>query len=79
MICFLAGSVITVSATVVGVWAEFPMPGLNDIYPNSIGWVVAVLGVGAALIADLLFRKTSQLVQTCRPLSVNVRPHVCKD
>jgi len=29
MFCFLAGAMITVSATAVGVWFKFPMPGLN--------------------------------------------------
>lgn len=46
MFCFLAGSMITVSATALGVWFKFPMPGLSDYYPNSIGWCVAALGVG---------------------------------
>jgi purine-cytosine permease-like protein len=46
MFCFLAGAMITVSATALGVWFGFRMPGLNDIYPNSIGWVLAVLAVG---------------------------------
>jgi purine-cytosine permease-like protein len=49
MFCFLAGSMITVSATALGVWFNFPMPGLNDLLPNSIGWVVAVLAVGAMI------------------------------
>ncbi len=49
MFCFLAGAMITVSATAVGVWFKFPMPGLNDLYPNSIGWVLAVLAVGAVI------------------------------
>jgi purine-cytosine permease-like protein len=40
---------VTVSATAVGVWIEFPMPRLDDVYPNSLGWVLAVLGVGAAI------------------------------
>lgn len=47
--CFLAGSMITVSATALGVWFDFPMPGLNDLYPNSVGWVVAVLAVGTVV------------------------------
>lgn len=47
--CFLAGAMITVSATALGVWFEFPMPGLNDLYPNSVGWVVAVLAVGTVV------------------------------
>ncbi len=40
---------ITVSATAVGVWFKFPMPGLNDLYPNSVGWVVAVAAVGGVI------------------------------
>lgn len=47
--CFLAGSMITVSATALGVWFNFPMPGLNDLYPNSLGWIVAVLAIGTVV------------------------------
>ena len=47
MFTFLAGAMITVSATALGVWFQFPMPGLKDLLPNSVGWVVAVLGTGA--------------------------------
>jgi purine-cytosine permease-like protein len=46
MFCFLAGAMITVSATAIGVWVNFPMPALTDVYPNSVGWVLAVLAVG---------------------------------
>jgi purine-cytosine permease-like protein len=46
MFCFLAGAMITVSATAVGVWIDFPMPSLTDTYPNSVGWVLASLAVG---------------------------------
>ncbi|MFP4540775.1 MAG: purine-cytosine permease family protein [Opitutales bacterium] len=49
MFCFLAGAMITVSATALGVWFGFPMPGLNDFWPNSLGWVLAVLGVGLVI------------------------------
>lgn len=49
--CFLAGSMITVSATAVGVWFNFPMPGLGDLWPNSIGWVLAVLVIGTLISA----------------------------
>ncbi len=47
MFTFLAGAMMTVSATALGVWFEFPMPGLNDLLPNSLGWVAAVLIIGA--------------------------------
>jgi purine-cytosine permease-like protein len=46
MFCFLAGAMITVSATAVGVWIDFPMPSLTDVYPNSFGWIMATLVVG---------------------------------
>ena len=49
MFCFLAGSMITVSATALGVWFDFAMPQLNDVYPNSLGWIVAVLLLGSAV------------------------------
>ncbi len=49
MFCFLAGAMVTVSATAFGVWFGFPMPALNDYLPNSVGWVAAALGVGAAI------------------------------
>jgi purine-cytosine permease-like protein len=47
MFTLLAGAMITVSATAAGVWFKFDMPGLNDVYPNSVGWVAAVLVFGA--------------------------------
>jgi purine-cytosine permease-like protein len=49
MFCLLAGSMITVSATALGVWFGFAMPGLNDVYPTGLGWVLAVLAVGTAV------------------------------
>src|SRR5688572_30635206 len=35
MFCLLAGSMITVSATALGVWFGFAMPQLNDVYPTG--------------------------------------------
>ncbi len=49
MFCFLAGSMITVSATALGVWFNFPMPGLSDLLPNSVGWVIAILAIGGVI------------------------------
>ena len=42
MFCFLAGAMVTVNATAAGVWFDISMPGLNDLYPNSVGWVITV-------------------------------------
>ena len=70
MFCFLAGAMITVSATALGVWFKFPMPELNDIYPNSIGWVVAVLAVGSviAVVAALRLQQCGTVRQYCLAL-----------
>jgi purine-cytosine permease-like protein len=74
MFCFLAGSMITVSATAVGVWFNFPMPGLNDLYPNSIGWVLAVLAVGAMItfVAALGYDTVSKVANIAAPWMVLV-------
>ncbi len=59
MFCFLAGAMISVAATAVGLPFGMDMPELNDVYPNSIGWVVTVLLVGLAVtvLAVLGFEK----------------------
>jgi purine-cytosine permease-like protein len=69
MFCFLAGSMITVSATAVGVWFHFPMPGLNDLYPNSIGWVIAVLAVGVmvAVVAAYGYNFVARIANYAAP------------
>ena len=74
MFCFLAGSMVTVSATAVGVWFHFPMPGLNDLYPNSVGWVVAVLSVGTviAVIAAYGYRWVARIANYAAPWMVLV-------
>lgn len=50
LFCFLAGAMVTVSATAVGV--PFPgiqMPTFNDMLPTGLAWCVAVLLIGAAM------------------------------
>lgn len=49
LFCFLAGAMVTVSATAVGVPFDLPMPKLDDTLPNGIPWVVIVLAVGAVI------------------------------
>lgn len=69
MFCFLAGSMITVSATAVGVWFDFPMPRLNDLYPNSAGWVIAVLVVGVlvAVVAAYGYNFVARIANYAAP------------
>lgn len=70
--CFLAGAMITVSATALGVWFNFAMPGLNDLMPNSIGWVLAVLGIGTliSLVAAAGYNVVSRFANLAAPWMV---------
>lgn len=49
LFCFLAGAMITVSATAVGLPFDMEMPKLTDSMPNSTLFVVIVLAVGAVI------------------------------
>lgn len=49
MFCFLAGAMVTVSATAVGAWLDLPMPSLDDRYPTGLSWCVSVLVIGALI------------------------------
>ncbi|WP_328716783.1 hypothetical protein VO226_16180 [Halomonas elongata] len=70
--CFLAGAMITVSATAVGVWFGFPLPTLADMTPNSIGWVLSVLGVGImiTIVAAYGYRFVSWFANIAAPWMV---------
>ena len=74
MFCFLAGAMVTVSATALGVWFEFKMPGLNDLYPNSIGWVVAVAVAGGliAIVAAYGYQTVAKFANVAAPWMVLV-------
>ena len=69
MFCFLAGSMISVAATAVGLPLGMPMPGLADLYPTSIQWVVVVMLVGAVvtLLAILGFEKIARFSKVAAP------------
>ena len=49
LFCFLAGAMITVSATAVGVPFNLPMPKLTDTLPTGVTWVVIVVVIGAVI------------------------------
>lgn len=74
MFCFLAGAMVTVSATAIGVWFDFRMPELNDVYPNSVGWVLAVLVVGGliSVVAAYGYRFVARVANLAAPWMVLV-------
>lgn len=69
MFCFLAGSMVAVAATAVGIPFNIEMPTLTDMFPNSIGWVITVLGVGAVitLMAVLGFEALARFAKVAAP------------
>ncbi len=74
MFCFLAGSMIAVSATAVGIPFDLAMPSLNDVYPNSVGWVLTVVVVGAitTVVAMLGYDQVSKFANVAAPWMVMV-------
>ena len=74
MFCFLAGSMIAVSATAVGIPFNMHMPALSDIWPNSIGWVIAVICVGSVttLIAMFGYNQVAKVASLAAPWMILV-------
>ncbi len=74
MFCFLAGAMVTVNATAVGVWFDIAMPGLTDVYPNSVAWVAAVLVMGALIttVAAYGYKVVARIANIAAPWMVLV-------
>jgi len=74
MFTLLAGAMITVATTALGVGFQFRMPGLNDLLPNGAGWVVAVLVVGAlfTLVAAYGYRALARFANVAAPWMVAI-------
>lgn len=69
MFCFLAGSMIAVAATAVGIPFGLAMPSLTDMLPNSFGWIVTVFAVGAitTLVAMFGYQQVSKFANVAAP------------
>jgi purine-cytosine permease-like protein len=74
MFCFLAGAMIAVSATAVGIPFGLTMPSLNDWLPNSLGWIVVVLAVGSVttLVAIFGYNLVSRFANIAAPWMILV-------
>lgn len=74
LFCFLAGAMITVSATAVGIPFNMTMPGIEDWYPNSVGFVVLVLVLGSliAVVASLGYESVAKFANVASPWMVLV-------
>jgi purine-cytosine permease-like protein len=58
MFCILAGSMIAVSATAVGIPFSLTMPSLTDLYPTNFGWIIVVMMVGSVTTLVAMFGYT---------------------
>jgi purine-cytosine permease-like protein len=67
--CILAGAMISVSATAVGLLLNIEVPKLNDVLPPSAGWIAVTFAIGAAftVLAVLGFEKLSRFAAVCSP------------
>jgi len=72
MFTVLAGAMMTVSATVLGIYFKFSMPQLNDTLPTGLGWVAAVLGTGVlfSVVAARGYRFVATFANWVSPLMV---------
>jgi purine-cytosine permease-like protein len=67
--CILAGAMISVSATAIGLLIGIDIPQLSDVVPNNVGWVVVTLAIGVVFtaLAVLGFEKLSKFASVCSP------------
>src|SRR5690606_16086922 len=72
LFCFLAGSMITISATAVGIPFNMEMPRLTDTMPNGVTWVLIVVGLGIfiSLIAAKGYNTVSKAANYMSPIIV---------
>ncbi|MGB7297516.1 MAG: hypothetical protein WBC70_18210 [Candidatus Aminicenantales bacterium] len=67
--CILAGAMISVAATAVALALRVKTPSLNDVLPNSLGWVLITFAIGSLFIilAILGFEKLSRFAEVASP------------
>ncbi len=67
--CILAGAMIAVSATALGLAFGISIPSLNDVFPSSLSWIALTLAIGVVftILAVLGFEKLSRFAQVCSP------------
>ncbi|GJM30792.1 MAG: membrane protein [Cyclobacteriaceae bacterium] len=72
LFCFLAGAMITVSATAIGIPFDMEMPKLTDTAPNSVTWVIIVIVIGAliAMVAARGYNSVSKAANWMSPFII---------
>jgi purine-cytosine permease-like protein len=74
MFCFLAGSMIAVSATAIGIPFHLPMAKLTDWLPSGLPWIVIVVLVGTVttFVATLGYDKVEKFSTIAAPWMILV-------
>jgi purine-cytosine permease-like protein len=74
LFCFLAGAMITVSASAVGIPFRLEMPAFDAIYPNSLVFVGIVIAVGTviSLVAGFGYSAVSRVANIAAPWMILV-------
>jgi purine-cytosine permease-like protein len=74
MFCFLAGSMIAVSATAVGIPFNLPMAELTDWLPSSISWIMTVIVVGlvTTIVAMFGYSQVARFANIAAPWMIMV-------
>lgn len=74
LFCFLAGAMITVSATAIGIPFSMTMPSFSDFYPSTLDYVLVVLGVGLviSLVASFGYEALARFANVAAPWMVLV-------
>ncbi len=74
LFCCLAGSMIAVAGTAVGIPFDLPIPSLSDIYPTSIDWIIIVFIIGAitTFIAMFGFNEVAKFANIAAPWMIMV-------
>jgi len=72
--CILAGAMIAVSATAIGLAFNVPIPELSSKLPTSVGWVVITLVTGGVVttVAILGFEKLAKFSSVCGPWMIMI-------
>jgi len=67
--CILAGAMIAVSATAVGLAFGIKTPALGAVLPSSLSWVLLTIVIGALFtaLAILGFERLSRFAEVCSP------------
>ncbi len=72
--CILAGAMISVAATAIGLAFGVDTPALTAKFPTGPGWVMITLGTGmvVTVVAILGFEKLAQFSSVCAPWMIMI-------